>query len=107
MRTNADRGITMELLPDLSRSDEAECIESASSLDFLRTVYRDPNQPLARRMRAAIAALPFEHPKLSVTASVGPNAGFALRLEQALKRAEAARLTIDASPAATGQSSYD
>ena len=38
-----------------------------------------------RRMRAAIAALPFEHPKLSVTANVGPNIGFAKALENARK----------------------
>jgi hypothetical protein len=76
----------MELLPDLSRTEELECIEASSSLDFLRTVYRDPCQPLARRMRAAIAALPFEHPKLSVTASIGSNSGFAARLEAAVAR---------------------
>jgi len=91
----------MELLPDLSPSDEAGHIDAASSLDFLQSVYRDPCQPLTRRMRAAIAALPFEHPKLAVTANIGPNAGFALRLEQARKRTGAARLIIDASPVAT------
>ena len=36
-------------------------------------------------MRAAIACLPFEHPKLSVTANVGPNVGFARALENARK----------------------
>jgi len=57
----------------------------SGSLDFLRLVFGDPSQPINRRMRAATAALPFEHPKLSVSADVGPNIGFAKRLEPALK----------------------
>jgi hypothetical protein len=59
--------------------DEVALALDASSLDFLRTVYRDPAQPLSVRMRAAIAALAFEHPKLSVNANI--NSGFASRLE--------------------------
>ncbi len=57
-----------------------------SSLELLRAVYSDPSQPMHRRMRAAIAALPFENPKLAVVASVGPNTGFAARLEAAIAR---------------------
>jgi hypothetical protein len=52
-------------------------------------------------MRAAIAALPFEHPKLSVVASLGPNHGFAARLEAARKITEAllrGPIVIDAEP---------
>lgn len=48
-----------------------------------QAIYRSADQPMPRRMRAAIAALPFEHPKLSVTANVGPNIGFARGLERA------------------------
>jgi hypothetical protein len=62
-----------------------------SSLDLLQAVYADPSQPLSRRMRAAIAALPFEHPKLSVTASINGE-GFAAKLERAMQR------TLEASP---------
>ncbi len=69
---------------------------NGSSLDFLRAVYRDPGQPLTRRMRAAIAALPFEHPKLAVTAHVA-NEGFAARLEEAIVRS---RKVIEAKPEA-------
>jgi len=43
----------------------------ATPLDFLCAVYRDPQQPMQRRMRAAEAALPFIHPKLSVVAIGG------------------------------------
>jgi hypothetical protein len=39
---------------------------NATSLDFLQAIYRDPTQPMQRRMRAAQAAIPFEHPKLAV-----------------------------------------
>ena len=45
---------------------------SSGSLDFLRLVYSDPSQSINRRTRAAIAALPFEHPKLCVSANVDP-----------------------------------
>lgn len=77
--------------------DEApERLEASSSLDLLRAIYSDPGQPLHRRMRAAIAALPFENPKLAVVASVGPDAGFASRLEQAIERSRNV-LTIKAS----------
>jgi hypothetical protein len=57
-----------------------------TALDVLQAVYRNERLALAVRMRAAIAALPFESPKLAVTA-VGPmNEGFALQLERAIKR---------------------
>jgi hypothetical protein len=67
---------------------------SSGSLDFLRLVYSDPSQPINRRMRAAIAALPFEHPKLSVSANVDPTLALP-RLERALKIARGEPLVID------------
>ena len=65
---------------------EAESITAGSSLEFLQAIYRSQDQPISRRMRAAIAALPFESPKLAVTANFGPDSGFAARLEAAIKR---------------------
>jgi hypothetical protein len=68
-------------------ADEPEPpITAGSSLEFLQAIYRSTDQPLARRMRAAIAALPFESPKLAVTANLGPDSGFAARLEAAIER---------------------
>jgi hypothetical protein len=75
--------------------DELVLIDGNTSLDFLRAVYRSPDQPMSRRMRAAIAALPFEHPKLSVSANIGPNVNFAKGLERALKTIRSEPLVID------------
>jgi hypothetical protein len=93
MRTTCGPGETMGLMPDLTvvaeiidRGDEITMPAAGSSLNFLQAVYRDRCQPMHRRMRAAIAALPFEHPKLAVTAVVGTE-GFAARLEAARERA--------------------
>ena len=61
------------------------------SIDLLRAVYRNPSIPLPVRMRAAIACLPFETPKLAVTAQVSEN-DFAALLDQRIKRLEEAKL---------------
>jgi hypothetical protein len=67
--------------------DELELPPDASSLDFLQAVYRDARQPMSRRMRAAVACLPFEFPKLAVTAFFGDaNGDFAAKLELAAAR---------------------
>lgn len=76
-------------------ADEIELPSNASSLDLLQAVYRDAAQPLSVRMRAAIAALPFERPKLAVTASV--NAFFGRRMELAMER-RGVSAVIDATP---------
>jgi hypothetical protein len=56
-----------------------------SSLEFLRAVYLNNELPLSVRMRAAMAVLPFEHPKLAVTAVVGEK-DFASLLEARINR---------------------
>ena len=69
--------------------------EGVTSLKFLQTIYRNPEVPLPVRMRAAMAALQFEHPKLAVTANV--EAGdFAFKLDQAVERSR--RVMIEAKP---------
>jgi hypothetical protein len=76
--------------------DRVEVVEThigpvESSLEFLRIVYADRRQPMHRRMRAAIAALPFEHPKLALVASYKADEGFAGRLEAAILRSRQVR----------------
>ena len=63
--------------------------EKVNSLEYLQRIYRDPTQPHSVRMRAAIEALAFEHPKLSAV-GVGyyTNDTFAERLERAIRASE-------------------
>ena len=74
------------------------------SLDLLQAVYRCNQLPLTTRMRAAIAALPHEVPRLAVTAQV-TDMGVAELLDRRLKRLEEMKLievngakVIDAKP---------
>jgi hypothetical protein len=64
---------------------EIEMPPDGTSLDLLKAVYRNPSLALSIRMRAAIAALPFESPKLAVTAQVSEQ-DFATLLDQRLAR---------------------
>ena len=67
--------------------------ETGNSLEYLQRIYRDPTQPIAVRMRAAIEALPFESPRMSAV-SVGYYDGntFAQRLDRAIEASEKAKL---------------
>ena len=56
-----------------------------SPLDFLRSVYCNEAIPLQVRLRAAIEALPFVHPKLAVTVAFDGKT-FGDRLERAVER---------------------
>jgi hypothetical protein len=58
-----------------------------TSLSFLQRVYRSVTQPMSRRMQAAMAALPHEHPKLGAVATVTMNGNdFAGLLERSILR---------------------
>jgi hypothetical protein len=72
-------------------------LEEEGSLRFLQTIYRNPEVPLPVRMRAAMAALPFENPKLAVVATVDGNKDFAFKLDQAVERSRRV-LMIEAKP---------
>ncbi len=69
-------------------SDEViELGPDETSLSFLQRVYRSVTQPMSRRMQAAMAALPHEHPKLGAVATVTMNGtDYASLLERALER---------------------
>ena len=63
-----------------------------------RNETRCPKQPMSRRLRAAIEALPFESPKLSATAVFPAGEDFAARLERAIFRSGAEPKLIEAGP---------
>jgi hypothetical protein len=66
-------------------NDEME----VTPLHFLEAVYCNPNLPLATRLRAAIEAAPYKHPKLSA-AAIGHFDGqtFAEALERCIERSK-------------------
>jgi len=66
------------------------------SLELLQAIYCNDELPLPTRMRAAMAVLPFESPKLAVTAQVSES-DFAALLDRRLKRIEEMKL-IEAEP---------
>ena len=65
--------------------------DKAMSLEFLQEIYCNNELPLSVRMRAAIAALPFETPKLAVSAQVSES-DFASLLDRRIARFEQMKL---------------
>src|SRR5262249_61381013 len=63
-----------------------------NSLDLCRKIYRNNSLPLPTRMRAAMAALPHEVPKLGVSMNVNLGDDFASRLEAAIARTNGAKV---------------
>ena len=67
--------------------------EGETSLLLLQAIYKDKKQPLTVRMRSAIAALPFEVPKLSVSAhTTMDEKSFAAQLDRAIERSKSPML---------------
>jgi hypothetical protein len=70
----------------VERMNAEEALPAIDAHSYLIGVYRGLIKPNGNRLRAAIAALPFEKPKLAVVASMGKE-----DLVEALERARAAR----------------
>ena len=64
-----------------------------TSLQFLQAVYLNESLPLNLRLRAAIEAAPYEHPRMSAVA-VGylTNNTFAERLDRAIEASNRAKV---------------
>jgi hypothetical protein len=77
--------------------NERDAPSAETALELLQVVYRCPRQPLPVRMRAAMAALPFETPKLAVTTNLS-NENFAAMLDKAIARSRVPQLELKAEP---------
>jgi hypothetical protein len=80
-----------ELMYQAKEDKQLDLGPTASSLDLLQAIYRDPSIALTTRMRAAMACLPHEVPRLAVTAQV-TEGNFADLLDRRLKRLEEVKL---------------
>ena len=77
----------------------ASIVMPANPLEYLQSVYRNPSEPDGRRMRAAMAALPFESPKLTAMAVSSLNGEhFSAMLEKAIARSREPQRVIEHRP---------
>jgi len=78
--------IEVNPLQELAERDELELPEGVNALTLLQMVYRGEVKVTPQQMRAAMAALPFEVPKLAVTTNAPWTDSLADALERALIR---------------------
>ena len=93
-----------DLSAQLAALKKAGATNRETSLSFLQKIYRSPSQPIARRMRAAMAALQHEHPKLTAMAVNSMNGQtFAEMLDRAIARSQAPLKQIEHDPKETAE----
>jgi hypothetical protein len=83
--------------PEPEPEPELDLGPNATPLEFFCAVFRDPTQPMPRRLRAAEDAAVYMHPKLAVVAQINGE-GWASRLEDAIVKSGRA-VVIGARPA--------
>jgi|SRR6516225_1772384 len=89
--------ISAEELAEWQQGEIVVLPNKMMSLEYLQSIYRDKAQSLHVRMRAAAIALPFESPKLAVTAVV-TDESLAVKLDRAWMRTKRAMEVIEAKP---------
>src|SRR5689334_10103582 len=78
----------MSDFPEMKYKSDPEGMEvaaDATPLDFFFAVFRNPRQPMNRRMKAASEAAQYVHPKLAAVANMSGD-DFAAQLERAINR---------------------
>jgi hypothetical protein len=72
---------------------EIEETKTLNALDYLQSIYRNPDEATGVRIRCAVEALPYENPRISAV-SVGYYDGntFAQRLDRAIDASNRAKL---------------
>ena len=73
------------VLDQIEAQQAIELKSKSTPLEFLQAVYSNEGLPLSARLKAAIEAAQYVHPKLAVTATVNAS-DFADQLEKAVER---------------------
>lgn len=73
------------VLDQIEAQQAIELKPKPTPLEFLQAVYSNESLPLSARLKAAIGAAQYVHPKLAVTAMIN-DGDFAVQLDRAVQR---------------------